>query len=500
MTGKHPNKHGIFDFAKFDPEHYGWTVNNSNDIRSKTLWQLLSDKGKRVIVLNLPYTYPTYEVNGILVAGWDAPLTDAPFSYPAEISNDILRQFPDYKDNLWVSELRPLLSDAQFEEFTQRIKVGFEQQARIAMDLLLKPEWDVFMVHFQQTDWIQHKLWTYIEEGCKNPNNHDPKIDATRDCYRHFDNFVGQLIKLAEGFDPAIILLSDHGFGRLMGNIPANAYLKEWGYLAVQASSKERGGVRNVLRKSKYAPVRKLYQAAVAAKNHLASAQAVQKHDSWADNAQGVMSSRAASWDWTRTKAAMIYAYQMGFIYVNLASRGPRGIVQPGAEYEAIVADLIKRCKHEILHPETGDSLLLDAVRGSEIYPPADSGILVPDIVLIPRDGCNFSFSLSPSSPRVSEEGTHRHNGVLVMKSATVVKVRGDFHPNLIDLAPTILHLLGLPIPNDMDGRALEEILPSDWQANYEDADDRELPVADNYTHQEADIVAQRLKGLGYLD
>jgi arylsulfatase A-like enzyme len=86
------------------------------------------------------------------------------------------------------------------------------------------------------------------------------------------------------------------------------------------------------------------------------------------------------------------------------------------------------------------------------------------------------------------------------MKSATVVKVRGDFHPNLIDLAPTILHLLGLPIPNDMDGRALEEILPSDWQANYEDADDRELPVADNYTHEEADIVAQRLKGLGYLD
>jgi predicted AlkP superfamily phosphohydrolase/phosphomutase len=375
-----------------------------------------------------------------LVAGWDAPVTDAPFSYPPAVSNDILQQFPDYKQNLWVSELRPLLSNDQFDEFTRRLKIGFEQQARIAMDLVGKQQWDVFMVHFQQTDWIQHKLWTYIEQGCNEPGNRDPKIEATRDCYRHFDDFVGQLLKRAEAFRPATIVLSDHGFGRLMGNIPANAYLKQWGYLAVQAGSEERlSSVKNAFRRSTFAPVRTLYRAAAAVKNRKASSELKQEHDSWADNAQGVMSSRAASWDWSRTKAAMIYAYQMGFIYVNFSSRGPRGIVQPEAEYETIVTDLIMRCKREIKHPESGELLLADAVRGAEIYPAAENGIIVPDIVLIPRDGYNFSFSLTQTSPRVSEEGTHRHNGVLIIKSDTIANSRHDLQPNLIDLAPTIL-------------------------------------------------------------
>src|SRR5258708_31333075 len=67
MTGKHPNKHGIFDFAQFNPEHYSWTINNSRNVRSKTIWQILSENNTRVVVLNLPYTYPLYELSGALV-------------------------------------------------------------------------------------------------------------------------------------------------------------------------------------------------------------------------------------------------------------------------------------------------------------------------------------------------------------------------------------------------------------------------------------------------
>src|SRR5271166_7205419 len=57
MTGKQPSKHGIFDFSRFNQADYSWTINNANNIQSKTLWQILSEKGKRVVVLNLPYTY-----------------------------------------------------------------------------------------------------------------------------------------------------------------------------------------------------------------------------------------------------------------------------------------------------------------------------------------------------------------------------------------------------------------------------------------------------------
>ena len=500
MTGKHPNKHGIFDFARFNPERYSWSINNARDIRSKTLWNILSEKGKRVVVLNLPYTYPPYEVNGVLVAGWDAPLTDAPFSYPPEVSSDILSKFPSYKQNLWVSELQPLRSDDQFDQFTQKLKTGFEQQARIAMDLLARENWDVFMVHFQQTDWIQHKLWTYIEQSCNDPNDHSPQIEATRDCYRHFDNLVGQLIRQVEPHSPVTILLSDHGFGRLMGNINANSYLKQWGYLSVLPKAEERlHDVKKFFRESKYKAVRELYRTVATTKNRLDDVGG-ETHDSWADNAQSVMSSRAATWDWSRTKAALVYAYQMGFVYVNVSGRGPHGIVQPGSEYQSIITDLTARFK-EIRHSGTGERLLLDVVRGSDIYPAAETGVSVPDLVLVPQDGYNFSFAITQASPQPSEEGTHRPNGVLIIKGNVITDPGPNFQPDLIDLAPTVLHLLGLPVPNDLDGRVLEEVLPRGSEIEYEEVDNsRALPAVGAYTRQEEDIVAQRLTGLGYLD
>lgn len=500
MTGKHPNKHGILDFSRFNPERYSWTINNASDIQSKTLWQILTDKRKRVVVLNLPYTYPPYEVNGVLVSGWDAPLTDAPFSWPPEVSRDMLRAFPDYKENLWVSELQPLHSDTQFDQFTRKLKTGFEQQARIAMDLLDKESWDVFLVHFQQTDWIQHKLWVYIEQGCCEPNDHTQKIEATRDCYRQFDNLVGQLLRKVEPHSPTTILLSDHGFGRLMGNINANSYLKKWGYLSVVPRAEERlHKVKKFFRESKYKAVRELYRSVATTKNRF-DADGTQTHDSWADNAQSVMSSRAATWDWGRTKAALVYAYQMGFVYVNLAGRGPQGIVQPGSEYEAVVTDLTRRFK-EIRHPRTGEHLLLDVVRGTNIYPAADAGVAVPDLVLAPKDGYNFSFALTEAMPQVSEEGTHRHNGVLMIKGDAITNPGPNFQPDLIDLTPTILHLLGIPVPSDLDGRVMQELLPSNWEILYEEVDNsRAFPAAGSYTHEEEDIVAKRLTGLGYLD
>src|SRR5258708_5069662 len=158
MTGKHPNKHGIFDFAQFNPEHYSWTINNSRNVRSKTIWQILSENNTRVVVLNLPYTYPLYEVSGALVAGWDAPVTDASFSYPAGISGDILRKFPDYKSNLWVSELQPFRSDAQFAELTNKLTTGFEQQPKTALYFIKDNKWNVFLIHFNQTTSIHHNI------------------------------------------------------------------------------------------------------------------------------------------------------------------------------------------------------------------------------------------------------------------------------------------------------------------------------------------------------
>ena len=211
------------------------------------------------------------------------------------------------------------------------------------------------------------------------------------------------------------------------------------------------------------------------------------------------MGARGATWDWSKTKAAVVYAYQLGFVYVNLIGRGPLGIVAPGPEYENLIADLITRFR-KLTHPESGETLLQDTVRGEDVYPAVDNDILVPDLVLFPKDGYGFSFSLAESIPRVSEEGTHRHNGLVLIKGPEIVTTPASSQLYLVDVAPTILHLLGLPVPADMDGRVWEEIIKSGRAVCYEDVDNSLAANANEYQKAESDIIAQRLQGLGYLE
>src|SRR5215468_2821683 len=218
MTGQNPNKHGIFDFIGFDEINYGSTLNNSRHIRSKTLWQLLSEKGKRVVVINLPYLYPPYPVNGILISGWDAP-PNTTFTYPPHIAQEVLDIFPDYCDALDLSlwNYLPAESDIEFDSFIGRLIKSSIHTARLGAHFLSRENWDVGMVHFQQPDWIQHKLWGYIEHACADPSDQSKRIRQVRECYRILDQHVGSIFELTKSLSPLRIVLSDHGFGKSKG-------------------------------------------------------------------------------------------------------------------------------------------------------------------------------------------------------------------------------------------------------------------------------------------
>src|SRR5262249_18945754 len=154
----------------------------------------------------------------------------------------------------------------------------------------------------------------------------------------------------------------------------------------------------------------------------------------------------------------------------------------------------------EIRHPRTGQKLLRDVVRHADVYPAADNDILVPDLVLIPVEGYGFSFSVTDAAPEISDEGTHRHNGIVLVCGDSIRQAASESRPAWIDLASTILDLLDVSVPSDMDGRVLEEIVDMDRPVRYKDVDNSLARVEGHYGSEEAEIVAQRLKGLGYLD
>ena len=208
--------------------------------------------------------------------------------------------------------------------------------------------------------------------------------------------------------------------------------------------------------------------------------------------------------DWSRTRA---YAQgNFGQIFLNLKGRQPQGCVEP-EDARALLDDL-KAGLMAIPHPETGEPLVERVYERDEIYH-GPHAHLAPDLTVVLRDwryrtiGLHDFTTNQLISPAFGPTGDHRMEGMLV---ATGPPFRAGAAPEgatLLDIAPTVLHLLGVPVPGDMDGRVLGEILepalaPAE-RAPDEPARQEDAPVPVAYTEEEDAEIQQRLADLGYL-
>lgn len=501
MTGKTPGKHGVFGFTQFDPSDGRVKLTNSRDIRSKTLWQILSEKGKRSIVVNLPYTTPVYPINGIMVAGWDAPPRN--FTFPDDLTAKILQRFPDYRNNFntWLFNYMPGKSEGNFDKLIDTLILGSQQGSQLAQQFLETESWDVFMVHFQQTDWIQHQLWGLIEQATREASNRDTRLQRVRECYQKIDAEVGVLLEKVKQYDPMIVVLSDHGFGDYKGEIYPNYYLNQWGYYFETAGAEKDTAkpVREMFFKNPL--LAQVYKGMAAIKHRfdgLAEFKRYKNFDSWVDFAGDTFGGRKLPVDWKRTRVITGLAYECAFLYVNMIGRGPTGIVRP-EEYDGIVDDLIARFR-QLKHPVTGKAMYPTVERGADIYPKRGKDVFLPDVVLIPEGGQGLSLKVSDALPQPNAEGVHRHNGVAFLSGKNIKKFAPGLNAFLIDIAPTVLHALGLSVPADMDGRVLEEIFETPVDLQYDQVDNAVTHERVEYTESEAEMIEQRLRDLGYVE
>jgi predicted AlkP superfamily phosphohydrolase/phosphomutase len=452
-----------------------------------------------VVVLNLPYTYPTYEVNGVMVAGWDAPSTES-FTYPQDLKAEILDLLPDYGSTLDLSlwNYFPTDSEDEFDSFIGKLVRSFEQSATLASHFMRKQPWDVFMVHFQQTDWIQHKLWGYIERACQESKNKDSRLEKVRRCYGSFDEHLGHVFRHAGSFNPLLVVLSDHGFGANRGSICPNYLLRELGYYKLKTESG--GSLKGTLKHSRFKTVRNLYRTVATAKNTASGRQAMGKYKSWADMTNATVPNQKTNVDWSRTKAAFVGGSETAFIFINTKDRGPNGCVEPGTEYEDLVTHILREFGK--MSGLNGEKLFQRVARGTDVYPSSGRGVLLPDIVLMPIEGYVVGSGTAEAFlPSNGEQGDHRRAGILLMQGAALVqKPDTKFHPTLVDIAPTILHASGVPVPSDMDGRVLEDLFRIHRPVLLGDLDTSRLLDAQDYSGTETDLVEQRLRGLGYVE
>ena len=491
MTGCGPARHGVFDHRYYDAASREMKVNHSGRCRVPNIWRLLSDAGRSVVSLNLPGTYPAPEVRGVIVSGMDAPHIEAATAGCPEFAAKLREEVPSYGLRYcWKRVPRT------FEELSSNVRETVEGFRGRALGGLLAdrevPDWSAMLVQFQNLDPFQHRCWRLL--NVDETGVHDPEQNAEAAAViRGLDDAIGMLVELADKRGAAILAVSDHGFGPCLGRIAVNKVLRDSGLL------KSPGPLGGIARRGALGMERFRVRA--------------QRRDD--PSARGASFSQSVSAglaiDWKRTRAFAPHQDTAAMVYLNSRDRHPGApLTTPrevdDARNEAAVALATAR------HPETGLPLFPKVISVPEVYgiDPAAEGY--PDLIALPDESYWVRTKLVMGGPLVEADpnlpGTHRPEGIYALCAPGVAPGRaGD--ARLVDVAPTVMALLGEAVPGHVEGMPLACI--ANLPRCRADAPSTAVPAphsppsmmpepAFEYSPEDQAIIEQRLADLGYLE
>ncbi len=483
-TGLNPGRHGIFYFDEPVPGTYRRTVLNAARRNGASLWRMASEAGKRVLVVNVPISYPAEAVNGVLAAGLDAPFTTARgFSHPADLPSRYPQIFRNY---IIEPGAQSAVRAGRIQEAKDQLLRAVEGWVSLTGRLMQDEDWDLVFVVFTSSDIAQHFFWD------------EANFPFIEKVYEVQDEATGRLVELARDRDPEanVLVLADHGGApNSRGPEFMPLWLEDQG---LQATAPQ------PLKSRMLAAGFRLANRTLTRQQKLALAKRLPRM-----REQAEAEARLAGLDWSKTRA---YADgRRDEVLVNVAGRDPEGTVRPD-EYAGFVEQL-KGSIADIREHGTGRPVVASVLRRDEAYrgPFVDRA---PDLtVRWVLDGPIRGFACWSERARermrgVAERppqqpGGHHPEGLVVAGGPDVRpgEVRGD----LADVTPTVLALLGAPVPAGLDGRPLDLVKevpstagPSPSTPTFSPAEPPGEGSA-GYTPEEEDEVRRRLEDLGYL-
>ncbi|MDH4208093.1 MAG: alkaline phosphatase family protein [Anaerolineae bacterium] len=495
MTGKNPGRHGVYNFRTFDLtryESFDDDLITSRQFAHETIFRMASDAGRRVAALTVPMTYPPFPVNGVLLSGYPTPNLQKAYTYPPEMAErfaniNITSEFFRHSD------------PERVRSATHMVK----QLTEYCVDLMTEEPYDLFMVVYTNTDMANHFFRKYMDPTYPTYDSEGARVygNVLLEQYQLADEAVGHLVEQA-GDDANVLIVSDHGSGvHATHYFHTNSWLNHMGWLKIK------GGVSP--------------RAARAAR---AALEYIRVRTPWARDfvkrrfpdmvkrgiTSGLQSTAAVDWSGTMAYRLPMFHFVEGIV-INLAGRQPQGIVQPGREYEEL-RDQIMAGLGKVTDPATGRAVLKQVLKREEEYsgPFLDQA---PDLIVFYdydyAGGPNPSGSLITPIERYTLErwsGLHRMNGTLIMWGKDILSGVHLGGARIEDPAPTLLYLLGLPVPKDMDGRVLSEALspsllssrPLEYRDPLDSSTDGEKG---GYLDQdEEEQIREALRGFGYIE
>jgi len=404
FTGKNPGHLGLFGFRNRKNFSYEeMSIANLRAIRVDTLWDILSRHGRKVGVLGVPPSYPPKPVNGFMVGCFLTPDTNSRYTYPDSLREEITRVVGEY--HVDVDEFRTENKTA----LLSRIREMTEQRWRLLRHLMKTQEWDLLMMVEMGTDRIHHGFWKYFDPQHKKFEPNSPFARCIPEYYKFLDGEIGKVLELLDD-DTAVVVVSDHGAKRMDGAVNINDWLISEGYLKLKETPSK---------------VTRLEEVKI---------------------------------DWSRTRAWAWGGYYAR-IFLNIEGREKEGIVAQH-DYERFQNELTE--KLSALKDEHGRVMNTRVLRPQEIY----SGPFTsqaPDLLVY------FDDLLWRASQDIGHEGIHSfdtevgpddavhdYEGLFVLFDPSGQTPRGErFGMNMLDGAPTLLHLLGEEVPADMEGKII---------------------------------------------
>jgi len=495
-TGRNPGKHNVFNFYRGRAGGLEPTPVTPGDLRSPRVWDIAAQQGRRSVVLHMPLTYPPQEHVGVMISGIMTPKGAEDFVAPTALKEALAARIPGYRMEVDASPLKR----GDLETFRRDAFDLQRVQTEEALYLMQHEEWDLFWVMTHTLDKLQHFFWRYMDPQHPAHPGAGPFQHVIRDFHVAFDQALQRFIDAVPAGTP-VVLLSDHGSAPLHSYFCVMNWLADSGFLALRGNSVAHRGL-GAAGVDARAVVRGLRRAGLGWLPRVVP-RGLKRAVPQALTSFGKVAGRI---DWSRTRAYCPSAPGSG-LWINLRGREPQGIVEPGAEYERLVAELRERLL-AYRDPRTGGAVVEAVHRREDIYhgPHASGG---PDLLIeTSRTVCMVEgLGQRPLMPagRGPEDrtGNHARDGILVLHGPDVK--RGVSLPlaAIEDVAPTVLYLLGLPIDGDMDGKVLTEAMAPERVA----ADPvvvSETPYAlpesaFTYSAEDEKGIQDMLEGLGYV-
>lgn len=470
-TGVSPEVHGIYDFLRpaylKDGSVY-LKVNDSRLNRAENVFEMATRAGKRGTALNFYGYAPAREIDGYVVSGFVPWKHLRHGIHPKELFAKLKASDEfDYRDlGMDIGEEKKVvqgLDASENEEWIELQNVRDKAWADLTCRMMNEDRTDLTAVVLDGPDKIQHLFWRYVDPDgyAGEPGEETEKVRRlVVDFYARMDKNIQNMVEAA-GPDTNVIITSDHGFGPTTEIFYMNQWLAEQGYLKWSDSAQN------------------------DAKGQLTS-------DKIRDHLGMIDWRNTLAFCPTPSSNAIYFKPDMG-----------SGIGVTPDNYMNVALGL----REKLLNwkdPATGTPVVVGAdmnkMRGVNYAEPC------PDITVRLRDGGFVSILNSEDCvvQRPLADGTHRPEGIFVGYGPDFRRDETVDALNLLDMTPLMLALMGLPVPENLEGRVPVEALEPGFEhtlgAASRTATAGAAPDVAEPTAEEREVLLRQMKKLGYMD